>query len=68
MKTGNLPPPSECVEDRRADKPTRKPQLKTLAEWLAWAEDKRRFYKPAPESKLAKDAGVDDIDGKKPNG
>lgn len=66
MKTTDLPQ-SECVEDRRADKPTRKPQGKTLAEWLAWAEEKKRRYKPSPESTLARDAGVDDI-GKKPNG
>lgn len=66
MKADTLPP-SACVEDRRADKPIRKPQGMTLAEMLVWAENKRRLYKPKPESTLARDAGIDDI-GKDQNG
>lgn len=60
MKADKLPP-SECVEDRRNEKKPIKPQGMTFVEALAWAEEKKRRYKSAPESTLARDAGVDDI-------
>ena len=64
MRTDNLPN-SENVEDRRDDKPTKRHPM-TLAEALAAADGnvprgRAEPMTPDGHSKLAKDAGVDDI-------
>jgi len=59
MKTKDLPL-SENVEDRReGGPPLGKPQ-RTLNEQL----DLALYFKSEPESKLAKEAGVDDVESK----
>lgn len=57
MKTSNLPL-SENVEDRRGEKPSRKPRF-TLAQLVA--RGLAVAFKTIAGSRIAKDAGVDDI-------
>jgi len=57
MKTTGLPH-SDNVEDRRGEKPSLGPRF-TLAELVQRGE--AVAFKAEPESKLAKDAGAEDI-------
>ena len=58
MKTADLPL-SENVEDRRCEKPSRAPRF-TLAELVR--RGMAVAFNAIPGSRIAKDAGVDDLD------